>query len=176
MAFLCWANQTILYHPALNYYRRINADKIKHDKPVFFFFPQQLQQVNSMYASISPSFHLLQTLLLFSSLYPSLDFFTFLYFSLAAICFSCSFLAGPFVRPSPFLSYSFLPPSFSPSPSPPSPSSFLSHSFLQPFLGSSDSVNQVSGKIKLGKEVLATLEGHWVRHVLHTFFWWLLVA
>lgn len=34
---------------------------------------------------------------------------------------------------------------------------------LQPFLGSSDSVNQVSGKIKLGKEVLATLEGHWVR-------------
>lgn len=33
---------------------------------------------------------------------------------------------------------------------------------LQPFLGSSDSVNQISGKIKLGKEVLATLEGHWV--------------
>lgn len=32
----------------------------------------------------------------------------------------------------------------------------------QPFLGSSDSVNQISGKIKLGKEVLATLEGHWV--------------
>ncbi|XP_028306504.1 oxysterol-binding protein-related protein 8 isoform X2 [Gouania willdenowi] len=32
---------------------------------------------------------------------------------------------------------------------------------LKPFLGSSDSVNQVSGKIKLGKEVLATLEGHW---------------
>ncbi|TTG02116.1 Oxysterol-binding protein-related protein 8 [Bagarius yarrelli] len=31
----------------------------------------------------------------------------------------------------------------------------------QPFLGSSDSVNQISGKIKLGKEVLATLEGHW---------------
>ncbi|GLD72549.1 oxysterol-binding protein-related protein 8 isoform X1, partial [Lates japonicus] len=30
-----------------------------------------------------------------------------------------------------------------------------------PFLGSSDSVNQISGKIKLGKEVLATLEGHW---------------
>uniref|UniRef100_A0A671KAN2 Oxysterol-binding protein-related protein 8-like n=1 Tax=Sinocyclocheilus anshuiensis TaxID=1608454 RepID=A0A671KAN2_9TELE len=32
---------------------------------------------------------------------------------------------------------------------------------LKPFLGSSDSVNQISGKIKLGKEVLATLEGHW---------------
>lgn len=40
---------------------------------------------------------------------------------------------------------------------------------LQPFLGSSDSVNQVSGKIKLGKEVLATLEGHWVRFCLHSF-------
>lgn len=33
---------------------------------------------------------------------------------------------------------------------------------LKPFLGSSDSVNLISGKIKLGKEVLATLEGHWV--------------
>uniref|UniRef100_A0AAQ4R798 Oxysterol-binding protein n=1 Tax=Gasterosteus aculeatus aculeatus TaxID=481459 RepID=A0AAQ4R798_GASAC len=32
---------------------------------------------------------------------------------------------------------------------------------LKPFLGSSDCVNQVCGKIKLGKEVLATLEGHW---------------
>uniref|UniRef100_A0A7N8YML3 Oxysterol-binding protein n=1 Tax=Mastacembelus armatus TaxID=205130 RepID=A0A7N8YML3_9TELE len=32
---------------------------------------------------------------------------------------------------------------------------------LKPFLGSCDSVNQISGKIKLGKEVLATLEGHW---------------
>ncbi|KAI1887972.1 hypothetical protein AGOR_G00180260 [Albula goreensis] len=32
---------------------------------------------------------------------------------------------------------------------------------LKPFLGSDDSVNQISGKIKLGKEVLATLEGHW---------------
>lgn len=37
---------------------------------------------------------------------------------------------------------------------------------LKPFLGSSDSVNQVSGKIKLGKEVLATLQGHWDREVL----------
>ncbi|XP_019398724.1 PREDICTED: oxysterol-binding protein-related protein 8 isoform X2 [Crocodylus porosus] len=32
---------------------------------------------------------------------------------------------------------------------------------LKPFLGNSDSVNQISGKIKLGKEVLAILEGHW---------------
>nr|XP_021518030.1 oxysterol-binding protein-related protein 8 [Meriones unguiculatus] len=32
---------------------------------------------------------------------------------------------------------------------------------LKPFLGSSDYVNQISGKLKLGKEVLATLEGHW---------------
>ncbi|KAJ8402393.1 hypothetical protein AAFF_G00368820 [Aldrovandia affinis] len=32
---------------------------------------------------------------------------------------------------------------------------------LKPFLGSNDSVNEVAGKIKLGKEVLATLEGHW---------------
>ncbi|XP_051977165.1 oxysterol-binding protein-related protein 8-like isoform X2 [Xyrauchen texanus] len=32
---------------------------------------------------------------------------------------------------------------------------------LKPFLGSSDNVNQINGKIKLGKEVLATLEGHW---------------
>ncbi|XP_057179925.1 oxysterol-binding protein-related protein 8 isoform X2 [Triplophysa rosa] len=32
---------------------------------------------------------------------------------------------------------------------------------LKPFLGSSDIVNQICGKIKLGKEVLATLEGHW---------------
>lgn len=33
---------------------------------------------------------------------------------------------------------------------------------LQPFLGNNDSVNQISGKIKLGKEVLAILDGHWV--------------
>ncbi|XP_041444530.1 oxysterol-binding protein-related protein 8 isoform X4 [Xenopus laevis] len=32
---------------------------------------------------------------------------------------------------------------------------------LKPFLGSDDNVNQISGKIKLGKEVLATLEGNW---------------
>nr|XP_060633408.1 oxysterol-binding protein-related protein 8 isoform X1 [Anolis sagrei ordinatus]XP_060633409.1 oxysterol-binding protein-related protein 8 isoform X1 [Anolis sagrei ordinatus] len=32
---------------------------------------------------------------------------------------------------------------------------------LKPFLGNNDNVNQIMGKIKLGKEVLATLEGHW---------------
>ncbi|KAM4676147.1 oxysterol-binding protein-related protein 8 isoform 2-T2 [Discoglossus pictus] len=32
---------------------------------------------------------------------------------------------------------------------------------LKPFLGSEDCVNEISGKIKLGKEVLATLHGHW---------------
>ncbi|XP_056365864.1 oxysterol-binding protein-related protein 8 isoform X1 [Oenanthe melanoleuca] len=32
---------------------------------------------------------------------------------------------------------------------------------LKPFLGNNDSVNQISGRIKLGKEVLAFLEGHW---------------
>uniref|UniRef100_A0A803VBD6 Oxysterol-binding protein n=1 Tax=Ficedula albicollis TaxID=59894 RepID=A0A803VBD6_FICAL len=32
---------------------------------------------------------------------------------------------------------------------------------LKPFLGNNDSVNQISGRIKLGKEVLAVLEGHW---------------
>ncbi|XP_078534492.1 oxysterol-binding protein-related protein 8 isoform X5 [Lissotriton helveticus] len=37
---------------------------------------------------------------------------------------------------------------------------------LKPFLGSDDSVNQISGKIKLGKEVLATLEGHWDSEVI----------
>ncbi|RXN00293.1 Oxysterol-binding protein-related protein 8 [Acipenser ruthenus] len=36
----------------------------------------------------------------------------------------------------------------------------------QPFLGNNDSVNQISGKIKLGKEVLATLEGHWDSEVI----------
>ncbi|XP_062853451.1 oxysterol-binding protein-related protein 8 isoform X2 [Trichomycterus rosablanca] len=37
---------------------------------------------------------------------------------------------------------------------------------LRPFLGSNDIVNQISGKIKLGKEVLATLEGHWDSEVM----------
>lgn len=32
----------------------------------------------------------------------------------------------------------------------------------QPFFGGSASINQISGKIKCGEEVLATLTGHWV--------------
>uniref|UniRef100_A0A2K5QQH3 Oxysterol-binding protein-related protein 8 n=1 Tax=Cebus imitator TaxID=2715852 RepID=A0A2K5QQH3_CEBIM len=39
---------------------------------------------------------------------------------------------------------------------------------LKPFLGSSDCVNQISGRLKLGKEVLATLEGHWDSEVFIT--------
>lgn len=38
---------------------------------------------------------------------------------------------------------------------------FLSPS--QPFLGSSCNVNQISGKIRMGEDVLATVDGHWVR-------------
>ncbi|KAM6435808.1 oxysterol-binding protein-related protein 8 isoform 3-T4 [Liasis olivaceus] len=37
---------------------------------------------------------------------------------------------------------------------------------LKPFLGNNDNVNQIMGKIKLGKEVLATLEGHWDSEVI----------
>ncbi|XP_041054115.1 oxysterol-binding protein-related protein 5 isoform X3 [Carcharodon carcharias] len=36
---------------------------------------------------------------------------------------------------------------------------------LKPFLGGSDTVNQITGKIMLGEEVQATLEGHWDRDV-----------
>ncbi|XP_067902167.1 oxysterol-binding protein-related protein 5-like isoform X3 [Heterodontus francisci] len=36
---------------------------------------------------------------------------------------------------------------------------------LKPFLGGSDTVNQITGKILLGEEVQATLEGHWDRDV-----------
>ncbi|KAJ8249091.1 hypothetical protein GJAV_G00231080 [Gymnothorax javanicus] len=32
---------------------------------------------------------------------------------------------------------------------------------LKPFLGSSSSVNQISGKIRVGEDVLATVDGHW---------------
>uniref|UniRef100_A0A8D0GAH4 Oxysterol-binding protein n=1 Tax=Sphenodon punctatus TaxID=8508 RepID=A0A8D0GAH4_SPHPU len=32
---------------------------------------------------------------------------------------------------------------------------------LKPFFGGSTSINQISGKIKLGEEVLASLDGHW---------------
>lgn len=34
---------------------------------------------------------------------------------------------------------------------------------LQPFLGGACSVNQISGKISVGEEQLATVDGHWVR-------------
>ncbi|XP_048401285.1 oxysterol-binding protein-related protein 8-like isoform X3 [Stegostoma tigrinum] len=36
---------------------------------------------------------------------------------------------------------------------------------LKPFLGGSDAVNQITGKIMLGEEIHATLEGHWDRDV-----------
>eukprot|EP00058_Branchiostoma_floridae_P005537 XP_002591025.1 hypothetical protein BRAFLDRAFT_69422 [Branchiostoma floridae] len=39
---------------------------------------------------------------------------------------------------------------------------------LKPFLGGSDASNQITGKIKLGKETLATLEGHWDQDVYIT--------
>ncbi|XP_064169870.1 oxysterol-binding protein-related protein 5-like [Anguilla rostrata] len=32
---------------------------------------------------------------------------------------------------------------------------------LKPFLGSASSVNQISGKIRVGEDVLATMDGHW---------------
>jgi hypothetical protein len=37
--------------------------------------------------------------------------------------------------------------------------------FLQPFLGSDESSNRVVGRIKLGSETLATIEGHWDQEV-----------
>lgn len=42
----------------------------------------------------------------------------------------------------------------------------FSISFLpwQPFFGGSTSINQISGKIKSGEEVLASLDGHWVTY------------
>lgn len=79
--------------------------------------------------------------------FPSLSPPSLLYFLLVLLLLS---------YPS-FLSFPLL---LFPLPLPAPPVSPLS--LLQPFLGSSDSVNQISGKIKLGKEVLATLEGHWV--------------
>uniref|UniRef100_UPI00358FC94E oxysterol-binding protein-related protein 8-like isoform X2 n=1 Tax=Myxine glutinosa TaxID=7769 RepID=UPI00358FC94E len=36
---------------------------------------------------------------------------------------------------------------------------------LKPFLGSSDTLNMITGKIKLGKQTLCTLEGHWDQEV-----------
>ncbi|XP_018608134.2 oxysterol-binding protein-related protein 5-like isoform X2 [Scleropages formosus] len=37
---------------------------------------------------------------------------------------------------------------------------------LKPFLGSSSSVNQISGKIRSGEEVLANIDGHWDAEVI----------
>jgi len=37
---------------------------------------------------------------------------------------------------------------------------------LRPFLGGGEFTNAVSGKIRLGKEVLATLDGHWDDEVI----------
>ena len=37
----------------------------------------------------------------------------------------------------------------------------LSFFFFQPFLGGGEFTNAISGKIKLVKEVLVTLDGHW---------------
>lgn len=37
---------------------------------------------------------------------------------------------------------------------------------LQPFLGGACSVNQISGKIFMGEELLATVDGHWVRPLI----------
>ena len=37
---------------------------------------------------------------------------------------------------------------------------------LQPFLGGGEFTNAVSGKIKLGKETLATIDGHWDSKVM----------
>nr|XP_015193856.1 PREDICTED: oxysterol-binding protein-related protein 5 isoform X2 [Lepisosteus oculatus] len=50
---------------------------------------------------------------------------------------------------------------------------------LKPFLGSSSSVNQISGKIRVGEDVLATIDGHWDGEVFlhekktghHEVFW-----
>uniref|UniRef100_A0A671R3N3 Oxysterol-binding protein n=1 Tax=Sinocyclocheilus anshuiensis TaxID=1608454 RepID=A0A671R3N3_9TELE len=40
---------------------------------------------------------------------------------------------------------------------------------LKPFLGSSCNVNQISGKIRLGEDVLATVDGHWARIIADTY-------
>lgn len=36
---------------------------------------------------------------------------------------------------------------------------------LQPFMGSSDSSNKISGKIKLGSETLFTIDGRWDQEI-----------
>nr|XP_054761251.1 LOW QUALITY PROTEIN: oxysterol-binding protein-related protein 8-like [Lytechinus pictus] len=42
---------------------------------------------------------------------------------------------------------------------------FMFENYFQPFLGGSDSSNQINGKIKFGKETLATLSGKWDEEV-----------
>ena len=37
---------------------------------------------------------------------------------------------------------------------------------LRPFLGGGELTNAVSGRLKLGKETLATLDGHWDEKVM----------
>ena len=36
---------------------------------------------------------------------------------------------------------------------------------LQPFLGTGEASNRITGKIKLGAETLATLDGHWDQEI-----------
>lgn len=45
----------------------------------------------------------------------------------------------------------------------PTPTSVAGVGSPQPFFGGSMSINQISGKIVAGQEVLARLSGHWVR-------------
>ena len=40
------------------------------------------------------------------------------------------------------------------------------HLFFQPFLGGGEFTNAISGKIRLSKEVLVTLDGHWDETVM----------
>ena len=39
-------------------------------------------------------------------------------------------------------------------------------SFARPFLGGGELTNAVSGRLKLGNETLATLDGHWDEKVV----------
>ena len=43
---------------------------------------------------------------------------------------------------------------------------FLIISIFQPFLGGGEFTNAISGKIRLSKEVLVTLDGHWDETVM----------
>ena len=44
----------------------------------------------------------------------------------------------------------------------------FSFSFVQPFLGGADQLNMVVGRIKLGKETLATISGYWDGQIMIT--------